>query len=47
VAGTAVRVAIEHWSSKAPDAAVFADVFREVFAQVAEGLPGPPAPVGT
>lgn len=44
VAGTAVRVAVEHWCSKPPAGAVFADVFREVFSQLAAGLPGPPAP---
>ncbi|KIF79777.1 TetR family transcriptional regulator, partial [Streptomyces sp. 150FB] len=44
VAGTAVRVAVEHWCSKPPGTAVFADVFREVFSQLAAGLPGPPAP---
>lgn len=44
VAGTAVRVAVEHWCSEPPGTADFADVFRDVFSQLAAGLPGPPAP---
>ncbi|MER6347890.1 TetR/AcrR family transcriptional regulator [Streptomyces sp. NPDC001595] len=41
VAGTAVRIAVEHWCSR-PDEAPFADVFRRVFALLAAGLPAPP-----
>jgi AcrR family transcriptional regulator len=44
VAGTAVRVAVEHWCSLPPGTAVFADVFRDAFSQLAAGLPGPSAP---
>ncbi|MEU3186162.1 TetR/AcrR family transcriptional regulator [Streptomyces sp. NPDC006923] len=42
VAGTATRVAIEHWCAQAPGAA-FPDVFRRVFTHLAAGLPEPPA----
>ncbi|WP_432055949.1 TetR/AcrR family transcriptional regulator [Streptomyces sp. bgisy022] len=41
VAGTAVRVSVEHWSLR-QDERAFADVFREVFALLAAGLPAPP-----
>lgn len=37
VAGTAVRVSVEHWSARAPDAA-FPDVFQETFDRLAAGL---------
>jgi AcrR family transcriptional regulator len=40
VAGTAVRVSVEHWCSR-PDEGAFADVFRQVFALLAAGLPAP------
>ncbi|MFE9043519.1 TetR/AcrR family transcriptional regulator [Streptomyces sp. NPDC007818] len=46
VGGTAVRVAVEHWSVRQGEA-VFADVFRETFEHLAAGLPlpePPPAP---
>lgn len=42
VAGTAVRTSVEHWSARPEDAA-FLDVFQEVFALLAAGLPAPPA----
>jgi AcrR family transcriptional regulator len=42
VAGTAVRTSVEHWSARQEDAA-FLDVFQEVFALLAAGLPAPPA----
>ncbi|MFD7406450.1 TetR/AcrR family transcriptional regulator [Streptomyces sp. NPDC059866] len=41
VAGTAVRVAVEHWSAD-PAERQFADVFQETFASLAAGLPAPP-----
>ncbi|MFE2046819.1 TetR family transcriptional regulator [Streptomyces sp. NPDC059477] len=41
VAGTAVRVAVEHWSAR-PEERRFADVFLETFDQLAAGLPAPP-----
>ncbi|MCE7553260.1 TetR/AcrR family transcriptional regulator [Streptomyces thermodiastaticus] len=40
VATTAVRVSVEHWSSR-PEEGSFADVFRQVFALLAAGLPAP------
>ncbi|MFF8593999.1 TetR/AcrR family transcriptional regulator [Streptomyces sp. NPDC015220] len=40
VAGTAVRVSTEHWCSRQDEAAL-ADVFGEVFALLAAGLPAP------
>ncbi|WP_037852482.1 TetR/AcrR family transcriptional regulator [Streptomyces sp. NRRL S-340] len=43
IASAAVRVSVEHWCSRQEEAA-FADVFREVFALLAAGLPTPPAP---
>lgn len=42
VAGTAVRVSVEHWCARQEEAA-FLDVFQEVFALLAAGLPAPPA----
>ncbi|WP_081241251.1 TetR/AcrR family transcriptional regulator [Streptomyces viridosporus] len=42
VAGTAVRTSVEHWCARQEEAA-FLDVFREVFALLAAGLPAPPA----
>ncbi|MER7486516.1 TetR family transcriptional regulator, partial [Streptomyces sp. NPDC126497] len=42
VAGTAVRVSVEHWYARQEEAA-FPDVFREVFALLAAGLPAPSA----
>ncbi|MFD7688576.1 TetR/AcrR family transcriptional regulator [Streptomyces sp. NPDC059781] len=42
VAGTAVRTSVEHWSAR-PEEAAFLDVFQEVFALLAAGLPAPPA----
>jgi AcrR family transcriptional regulator len=42
VSTTAVRVAVEHWCAQGA-AASFPDVFRRVFAQLAAGLPTPPA----
>ncbi|MFH9044055.1 TetR family transcriptional regulator [Streptomyces sp. NPDC017966] len=42
VAGTAVRTSVEHWCARQEDAA-FLDVFQEVFALLAAGLPAPPA----
>ncbi|EFE71064.1 MULTISPECIES: TetR/AcrR family transcriptional regulator [Streptomyces] len=42
VAGTAVRISVEHWCARQEEAA-FPDVFREVFALLAAGLPAPPA----
>ncbi|MFI1417518.1 TetR family transcriptional regulator [Streptomyces sp. NPDC020731] len=42
VAGTAVRTSVEHWYARQEEAA-FLDVFREVFALLAAGLPAPPA----
>ncbi|ROQ78083.1 DNA-binding transcriptional repressor FabR [Streptomyces sp. ADI92-24] len=42
VAQTAVRVAVEHWCDH-PGEVVLADTFQEVFAQLAQGLPRPPA----
>ncbi|MFD8519214.1 TetR/AcrR family transcriptional regulator [Streptomyces capillispiralis] len=40
VAGTAVRVSVQHWCER-QDELAFADVFREVFALLAAGLPAP------
>ncbi|WP_442759487.1 acyl-CoA-like ligand-binding transcription factor, partial [Streptomyces pseudogriseolus] len=40
VAGTAVRVSVQHWCER-PDELAFADVFREVFDLLAAGLPAP------
>ncbi|GHH94586.1 TetR family transcriptional regulator [Streptomyces capillispiralis] len=40
VAGTAVRVSVQHWCER-QDEHAFADVFREVFALLAAGLPAP------
>ncbi|MEU0288202.1 helix-turn-helix domain-containing protein [Streptomyces sp. NPDC006147] len=40
VAGAAVRVSVQHWCER-PDDAAFADVFHEVFALLAAGLPAP------
>ncbi|MHC5264330.1 TetR family transcriptional regulator [Streptomyces sp. UC4497] len=42
VGATACRVAVEHWCVRQDDT-TFTDVFREVFEQVAAGLPEPPA----
>ncbi|QXE38818.1 TetR family transcriptional regulator [Streptomyces sp. GMY02] len=42
VAGTAARVAIEHWCAQGPGTD-FAEVLRRVFAHLAAGLPEPPA----
>ncbi|WP_151770257.1 TetR/AcrR family transcriptional regulator [Streptomyces abyssomicinicus] len=42
VAVTALRVSAEHWCAR-PEERVFRDVFREVFALLAAGLPAPPA----
>lgn len=42
VGGTAVRVAVEHWSVRQGEVP-FADVFRETFDHLAAGLPLPPA----
>jgi AcrR family transcriptional regulator len=42
VAVTAVRVSIDHWCARQEERA-FSDVFREVFALLAAGLPAPPA----
>ncbi|MFC9648374.1 TetR/AcrR family transcriptional regulator [Streptomyces sp. NPDC056937] len=42
VATTAVRVSVEHWCAQGPEV-TFPDVFRCVFAQLAAGLPEPPA----
>ncbi|MEV7284838.1 TetR family transcriptional regulator [Streptomyces sp. NPDC093252] len=41
VAGTAVRVAVEHWSAR-PEERRFAEVFRETFTLLTAGLPAPP-----
>ncbi|MFF9145971.1 TetR/AcrR family transcriptional regulator [Streptomyces sp. NPDC014861] len=43
VGGTAVRVAVEHWSVRQGETA-FADVFRETFEHLAAGLPLPQPP---
>ncbi|WP_221349659.1 TetR family transcriptional regulator [Streptomyces beigongshangae] len=43
VGATAGRIAVEHWCVR-QDEADFADVFREVFEQLAAGLPQPPVP---
>ncbi|MER6801642.1 MULTISPECIES: TetR/AcrR family transcriptional regulator [Streptomyces] len=43
VAGTAVRTSVEHWYARQEEGA-FLDVFQEVFALLAAGLPAPPAP---
>lgn len=40
VAGAAVRVSVQHWCDR-QDELAFADVFREVFALLAAGLPAP------
>ncbi|MFI5756924.1 TetR/AcrR family transcriptional regulator [Streptomyces sp. NPDC051569] len=40
IAGTAVRVSVEHWCAQAP-AVAFPEVFRRVFTHLAEGLPEP------
>ncbi|GGV82669.1 AcrR family transcriptional regulator [Streptomyces albaduncus] len=40
LAGTAVRVSAQHWCDR-QDELAFADVFREVFALLAAGLPAP------
>lgn len=40
VAGTAVRVSVQHWCER-PDELAFADVFRKVFDLLAAGLPAP------
>ncbi|CAL9637994.1 TetR/AcrR family transcriptional regulator [Streptomyces althioticus] len=40
VAGTAVRVSVQHWCER-PDEVSYADVFREVFDLLAAGLPAP------
>ncbi|MEZ7002528.1 TetR/AcrR family transcriptional regulator [Streptomyces sp. AD55] len=42
LAGTAVRVSVEHWCARQEETA-FPDVFREVFALLAAGLPAPSA----
>ena len=42
VAHTALRVAIEHWCER-PGEVVLADAFQDAFAQLAQGLPRPPA----
>ncbi|GAA3501795.1 TetR/AcrR family transcriptional regulator [Streptomyces prasinosporus] len=42
VAGTAVRTSVEHWYARQEEAA-FLDVFQEVFALLAAGLPAPSA----
>ncbi|MFI6082768.1 TetR/AcrR family transcriptional regulator [Streptomyces sp. NPDC051217] len=41
VAGTAVRVAIEHWYAHSPPM-TFPDIFRDVFTHLSSGLPQPP-----
>ncbi|MFF8638087.1 TetR/AcrR family transcriptional regulator [Streptomyces pilosus] len=41
VAGTAVRVSVQHWCDRQDEDVPFADVFREVFALLAAGLPAP------
>ncbi|WP_232836017.1 TetR/AcrR family transcriptional regulator [Actinocorallia populi] len=45
VGATAVRVAVEYWCARQHEL-VFTDVFREVFAQLAAGLPVPSEDVG-
>lgn len=42
VAQTALRVAVEHWCDH-PGESALAEVFGDVFAQLAQGLPRPPA----
>jgi AcrR family transcriptional regulator len=42
VAVTAVRVSVDHWCAR-PEERAFRDVFQEVFAHLAAGLPAPPA----
>lgn len=42
VASAAVRTSVEHWCARQEEAA-FLDVFQEVFALLAAGLPAPPA----
>ncbi|WP_432263993.1 hypothetical protein [Streptomyces griseoflavus] len=42
MASTAVRTSVEHWCAR-PEEAAFLDVFQEVFALLAAGLPAPPA----
>ncbi|MEV0780580.1 TetR/AcrR family transcriptional regulator [Streptomyces sp. NPDC050433] len=41
VAGTAVRVSIEHWYAQSPPVA-FSDIFRDVFTHLSAGLRRPP-----
>ncbi|WP_330177368.1 TetR family transcriptional regulator [Streptomyces sp. NBC_01498] len=45
VAGTAVRVSIEHWYAHSPPTP-FPDIFREVFTHLSAGLRRPPAQTG-
>ncbi|WP_381790040.1 TetR/AcrR family transcriptional regulator [Streptomyces niveus] len=42
VAGTAVRVSVEHWYAQSPPVA-FPDIFRDVFTHLSAGLSQPPA----
>lgn len=42
VAGTAVRVSVEHWYAQSPPRA-FPDIFRDVFTHLSAGLRQPPA----
>ncbi|MFF2189302.1 TetR/AcrR family transcriptional regulator [Streptomyces sp. NPDC058155] len=42
VAGTAVRVSVEHWYTQSPPVA-FPDIFRDVFTHLSAGLSQPPA----
>lgn len=42
VAGTAVRVSVEHWYAQSPPIA-FPDIFRDVFTHLSAGLRQPPA----
>ncbi|MEV4996983.1 TetR family transcriptional regulator [Streptomyces niveus] len=42
VAGTAARVAIEHWYAHSPPL-TFPEIFRDVFTHLSAGLPQPPA----
>ncbi|QHZ00131.1 Transcriptional regulator, TetR family [Streptomyces sp. S4.7] len=42
VAGTAVRVCVEHWYAQSPPVA-FPDIFRDVFTHLSAGLSQPPA----
>lgn len=41
VAGTAVRVSVQHWCDRQDEDVPFAEIFREVFATLAAGLPAP------